>query len=95
MGGHLSIDADGMVRGSFSASVFAIAALKQSGIITPNDARAALGWRPRRGSARRCQDRRAYAPTSGADVVRSAGADRPARRLARPGGDLRRAITHG
>jgi HK97 family phage portal protein len=45
-GMHLDLDSDQMARGSFSASVSAIAALTQSGIITPNDARAALGWPP-------------------------------------------------
>jgi HK97 family phage portal protein len=45
-GMHLEVDADGLARGSFASSVSAIAALTQSGIITPNDARAALGWPP-------------------------------------------------
>jgi HK97 family phage portal protein len=45
-GQHLSIDLDGMMRGSFSATTAALAALKQSGIVTANDARAELDWPP-------------------------------------------------
>jgi len=43
-GQHLVIDADGLARGSFASSVSAIVALVQSGVITPNDGRTALGW---------------------------------------------------
>jgi len=45
-GMHLSIDLDGLMRGSFSATTAALAALKQSAIITANDARAELDWPP-------------------------------------------------
>jgi HK97 family phage portal protein len=45
-GMHLSLDLDGMMRGSFSATVAGLAALKQSGIVTANDARAELDWPP-------------------------------------------------
>lgn len=45
-GMHLAIDLAGLMRGSFSASTSALAALVQSGIITPNDARESLGWSP-------------------------------------------------
>ena len=43
-GMHLSIDLDGLMRGSFSAVTAALAALVQSGVITPNDAREELDW---------------------------------------------------
>jgi HK97 family phage portal protein len=45
-GMRLRIDLDGLMRGSFSAVVAGLAALTQSGIITPNDARAELDWPP-------------------------------------------------
>jgi HK97 family phage portal protein len=45
-GMHLSIDLDGLQRGSFSATVSALAALLQSGAITPNDVRNELDWPP-------------------------------------------------
>jgi HK97 family phage portal protein len=44
---HLDLDlASSMMRGSFSAATAAMAALVQSGIISPNDAREELGWSP-------------------------------------------------
>jgi HK97 family phage portal protein len=43
-GQHLHLDLAGLMRGSFSASVSALTALVQSGIITGNEAREALGW---------------------------------------------------
>jgi HK97 family phage portal protein len=43
-GMHLSLDMGGLMRGSFSASVSALVALAQSGVITSNEAREALGW---------------------------------------------------
>lgn len=43
-GMHLQIDLAGLMRGSFSAVVAGMAALKQSGIITANDAREELNW---------------------------------------------------
>jgi HK97 family phage portal protein len=45
-GMHLRIDSDSLARGSFSATVAGLSALTQSGIITPNDARAELDWAP-------------------------------------------------
>jgi HK97 family phage portal protein len=45
-GMHLSLDLDGLQRGSFSSTVAALAALLQSGAITPNDVRAELDWPP-------------------------------------------------
>lgn len=43
-GQHLQMDSDQLSRGSFSATVAALAALKQSAIITSDDARLELGW---------------------------------------------------
>jgi HK97 family phage portal protein len=45
-GMYLELDTDHLARGSFSATVAGLAALKQSAIITANDARAELGWPP-------------------------------------------------
>jgi HK97 family phage portal protein len=45
-GMHLVIDLDGLQRGSFSAIVAALAALLQSGAVTPNDVRTELNWPP-------------------------------------------------
>jgi HK97 family phage portal protein len=45
-GMHLELDTDGLERGSFSATVSALAALKQSGCLSANDVRQALGWSP-------------------------------------------------
>lgn len=41
---RLEFDADGLARGSFSSTVAALAALKQSAIVSSNDARLELGW---------------------------------------------------
>jgi HK97 family phage portal protein len=57
-GQHLAIDLDGLMRGNFSSTVAALAALKQSGIISANDARAELDW----------------APVEGGDTLRPTGA---------------------
>jgi HK97 family phage portal protein len=48
-GQHLKIDLSGVMRGSFSATVAALAALKQSGIVTANDVRSELDWPPVQG----------------------------------------------
>jgi len=45
-GMHLVLDADGSMRGSFATTVAGLTALKQSGIITSNDARAELDFPP-------------------------------------------------
>jgi HK97 family phage portal protein len=45
-GMRLVLDLDGLMRGSFSSMVAALAALKQSGVISANDARAELDWPP-------------------------------------------------
>ena len=45
-GMRLSLDLGGLQRGNFSGQVAALCAATQSGIITGNDARAALGWPP-------------------------------------------------
>jgi len=45
-GMHLAIDLDGLMRGSFSATVAALAALLQSGAVSANDVRAELDWPP-------------------------------------------------
>lgn len=41
---HLQLDMAGLLRGAFSAQASAFSVLVQSGIITANDAREALGW---------------------------------------------------
>ena len=46
-GMHLQLDLAGLMRGSFSASVAALAALVGAGVISTNDAREELGWSPR------------------------------------------------
>ena len=43
-GMHLTLDLDGLQRGSFSAVTAAICAMTQSGILSPNNAREAAGW---------------------------------------------------
>jgi HK97 family phage portal protein len=45
-GMRLVIDADGAMRGSFATAVAGLTALKQSAIITANDAREAMDWPP-------------------------------------------------
>lgn len=45
-GMRLSLDCDGNMRGSFATMVAGLAALKQSGVITANDARGELDWPP-------------------------------------------------
>lgn len=43
---HCEIDLDGLGRGSFATTVAALAALLQSGAVTPNNVRAELKWPP-------------------------------------------------
>jgi HK97 family phage portal protein len=45
-GVYLRLDMDAMMRGSFSAVTAAICAATQSGLLTINDGRSALGWPP-------------------------------------------------
>ena len=45
-GMHLNLDLDGLMRGSFSATVAALCALLQSGAVTANDTRLELGFPP-------------------------------------------------